>query len=141
MLHRILSRTDPLMDLVKDDPVRPAIPQDLRLHEYSDIFVLLRDHEPAAVTCVAYLQNVPKTERELGQHGDSIAVFYTIWSYRAGAGRTLIQEARNWIMTNRPSIKRYVTLSPKTEMARRFHHNNGARTISDNDDSVNYEYT
>ncbi len=140
MLYQILSRNDPLMDLVKDDPVRPAIPQDLRLHEHAAIFVLLRDHEPAAVTCVAYLDRVPKTERELGAHGDRVAAFYTIWSYQSGAGRELIQQAQAWIRQNRPGIERYVTLSPKTEMARRFHHNNGAITLSDNDDSVNYEY-
>jgi hypothetical protein len=33
-----------------------------------------------------------------------------------------------------------VTLSPKTEMARRFHHKNGATTYRENADSVNYQY-
>ncbi len=141
MLYRITSGQDLLMDLVKDDPVRPAIPSQSRVHEHADIFVLLEDTKPLAVTCVAYLSEIPKTERELGLHGDNIAAFYTIWSYQAGAGRTLITEARAWIQANRPQIKRYVTLSPKTEMARRFHHKNGAVTLSDNDDTVNYEYT
>jgi hypothetical protein len=140
MLHRILNRQDPLMDLIKDDPVRPAIPQDLRLHEHADIFVLIRDSQPAAVTCVAYLDQVPRTERELGAHGNQVAAFYTIWSYQSGAGRELIQQAQTWIRQNRTSIDRFVTLSPKTEMARRFHHNNGAITLSDNDDTINYEY-
>ncbi len=140
MLYRITDRQDPYWDLVKDDPVRPAIPQETRLHEHADVFVLVRDSKPAAVTCVAYLDRVPKTERELGEHGDRVAAFYTIWSYQPGAGRELIQAARAWIQLNRQSVIRYVTLSPKTEMARRFHHSNGAKTISDNDDTVNYEY-
>jgi hypothetical protein len=39
-----------------------------------------------------------------------------------------------------PTITRFVTLSPKTEMARRFHHKNGAVTFRENQESVNYEY-
>ena len=140
MLYRIQSLQDPLLDLVKDDPVRPAIPRDLRTHEHADVFVLLDDTRPRAVTCVAYLNEVPRTERELGSHGDQVAAFYTIWSYDAGAGRELIQQAQQWIRSNHPKITRYVTLSPKTEMARRFHHKNGAITLQDNEESVNYEY-
>jgi hypothetical protein len=39
-----------------------------------------------------------------------------------------------------PEIKRFVTLSPKTEMARRFHIKNGAVVFRENTDTVNYEY-
>jgi len=31
-------------------------------------------------------------------------------------------------------------LSPPTEMARRFHHKNGAVTLRTNEETVNYEY-
>ena len=140
MLYIIKDCYDPLLDLVKDDPVRPAIPSQLRVHEYADIFVLMEANEPRAVTCVAYLDQVPGTERELGDHGDTVAAFYTIWSYASGAGRELIQQAQQHIQQHRPQIKRFVTLSPKTEMARRFHHKNGAVTLRENQDSVNYEY-
>lgn len=139
-LYKIQNLQDPYLDLIKDDPVRPAIPTQARVHEHADIFLLLDNSRPLAVTCVAYLAAVPKTERELGMHGRSVAAFYTIWSYSAGAGRELIQQAQQWIRQSQPEIGRYVTLSPKTEMARRFHHRNGAVTLSDNDDSVNYEY-
>ncbi len=139
MLHRIKDLQDPLIDLIKDDPVRPAIPTASRIHEHADIFVL-KGPNPLAVVCVAYLDSIPHSEHELGLHGDNIAAFYTIWSYQAGAGRELIAAARSWIRANRPQIKRFVTLSPKTEMARRFHHKNGAITLSDNADTVNYEY-
>lgn len=139
MLHRILDLQDPLLDLIKDDPVRPAIPTASRVHEHADVFVL-RGQEPLAVVCVAYLNDVPHSERELGLHGDRVAAFYTIWSYQPGAGRELIAEARSWIRANKPQIERFVTLSPKTEMARRFHHKNGAITLNDNADTVNYEY-
>lgn len=140
MLHIIRDLNDPYLDLVKDDPVRPSIPTAARVHDHAEIFVLLENQEPAAVTCVAYLNQIPKTESELGSVGLRVAAFYTIWSYRAGAGRELIQQAQTYIKDNVEGIERYVTLSPKTETARRFHLRNGARVLQDNDESVNYEY-
>lgn len=140
MLRIINTITDPLVDLVRDDPVRPSIPTSMRIHDHAEILVLIEDDKPAAVVCVAYLDQVPRTEHELGQVGENVAAFYTIWSYAPGAGRRLIREARSHIETTRGTIKRYVTLSPKTEMARRFHLANGAAILSDNPESVNYEY-
>lgn len=140
MLHLITSLQDPWIHLLKDDPVRPSIPTASRVHDHATIFVLVSDaNEPQAVTCVAYLEQVPTTEGELGKTGHNVAAFYTIWSYSAGAGRTLIREAQAWIKQN-TEVKRYVTLSPKTEMARKFHINNGAVTLQENPETVNYEY-
>jgi hypothetical protein len=67
-------------------------------------------------------------------------VFYTIWSYAAGAGKDLIVAAQNEIKQSNPEVTTFVTLSPKTEMARRFHHKNGATTFRENADTVNYLY-
>ena len=69
-----------------------------------------------------------------------VAIFYTIWSYAPGAGRTLIFDAVKHIKENKPEIQRYVTLSPKTEVAKRFHLRNGAVVFRENGDTVNYEY-
>lgn len=140
MLHIINNLNDPWIHLLKDDPVRPSIPTQSRVHDHAEIFVLLDGAEPRAVTCVAYLDRVPTTESELGLAGERVAAFYTIWSYSAGAGRTLIREAQQHIKAQRPETQRFVTLSPKTEMARKFHLKNGATTLQDNDDTVNYEY-
>jgi hypothetical protein len=140
MLHVIKDLSDSLLNLIKDDPVRPAIPSASRVHDHAEILVLIEDDKPAAVVCVAYLDQVPTSEHELGRHGSLVAAFYTIWSYSSGAGRRLIREARLHIALNRPEITRYVTLSPKTEMARKFHTGNGARTLQDNETTVNYEY-
>jgi hypothetical protein len=140
MLKIITSVADPLVDLVRDDPVRPAIPTSSRIHDHAEILVLMEEDRPAAVVCVAYLDSVPTNELELGAVGDNIAAFYTIWSYAPGAGRRLIRAARIHIAQTRPSITRYVTLSPKTEMARKFHISNGASTLKENDDTINYEY-
>ena len=140
MLKIINSITDPLIDLVKDDPVRPSIPTAARVHDHAEILVLIEDDRPAAVVCVAYLDQVPVNETELGKTGENVAAFYTIWSYAPGAGRRLSRAARIHIATNRPDIKSYVTLSPKTEMARKFHLSNGAMVLADNETSVNYQY-
>ena len=140
MLKIITSPADPLVDLVRDDPVRPAIPTASRIHDHAEILVLIEEDKPAAVVCVAYLDLVPTTETELGKTGDNIAAFYTIWSYAPGAGRRLIRAARIHIAQTRPTVTRYVTLSPKTEMARKFHISNGAKTLKENETSINYEY-
>jgi hypothetical protein len=144
MLHIIKDLSDNLLSLIKDDPVRPEIPADQRVNSNSQIFVL-RDaetQEPLAVTCVKFLDRIPSAVDDLAETvvNTNTAVFYTIWSYAAGAGRTLIEQAQAEIQKERPEVDVYVTLSPKTEMARRFHHKNGAETYRENADSVNYLY-
>jgi hypothetical protein len=111
--------------------------------ENRDIFVARKEDQTVkAITCVSYQRTVPTGESELFEQCDhpEVVVFYTIWSYEPGAGRALIFEARDWIQQNRPEIKRFVTLSPPTEMARRFHIKNGAQVYRQNPDTVNYEY-
>jgi hypothetical protein len=143
MLHTIKDLQDSLLSLIKDDPVRPEIPADQRVNVNSRIFVLKGDNdEPLAVTCVKFLESIPSSVEDLTNtviHTNT-AVFYTIWSYAAGAGKTLIQEAQKQIQQENPEVETFVTLSPKTEMARRFHHKNGATTYRENSDTVNYLY-
>ena len=133
----------PFIDFLQQDPVRPHIPNSVRVGENRDIFVARKEDQTVkAITCVSYQRTVPNGESELFEQCDhpEVVVFYTIWSYEPGAGRELIFEARDWIQQNRPEIKRFVTLSPPTEMARRFHIKNGAQVYRQNPDTVNYEY-
>lgn len=143
MIHLITSDSDRYFNFLKEDPVRPTIPTFSRIGINRDIFVL-RDEtgDVKAITCVSYQEIVPRTEQELFAHTDqpNIAVFYTIWSYAPGAGRTLIFNAVSHIKENNPRIDRFVTLSPPTSMARRFHLKNGAVVFRENDETVNYEY-
>lgn len=143
MLHIIKELTDVIFNLLIDDPVRPHIPQVDRIGENKDVFVH-RDAEEnvKAITCVSYQNEVPTSEDELFRSVDdpTIAVFYTIWSYAPGAGRALIFDAVHKIKQTNPNIKRFVTLSPKTETARRFHIRNGAIMFRENEDTINYEY-
>lgn len=143
MLHIIDNLQDSLLSLIKDDPVRPEIPVEDRVNVNSRIFVL-KDHndQPVAVTCVKFLNDIPQNVTELTDTVVNIntAVFYTIWSYAAGAGRKLIEQAQQQIRSEHPEVKTYVTLSPKTELARRFHLKNGAEVYRENADTVNYLY-
>jgi hypothetical protein len=52
----------------------------------------------------------------------------------------LIEEAQAEIKREHPEVDTYVTLSPKTEMARKFHLKNGAEVFRENPDTVNYLY-
>jgi len=143
MLHVIQDLQDNLLNLIKDDPVRPEIPAEQRVNANSKIFVL-KDHndQPIAVTCVKFLEIIPKTVDDLADTvvNTNTAVFYTIWSYAQGAGRRLIAEAQEKIRQEQPEVTTYVTLSPKTEMARRFHLKNGAEVFQENETTVNYLY-
>lgn len=143
MLHIINSLEDQFAALIKDDPVRPEIPLTSRVNENSKIFVLKdAENRPLAVTCVKFLSGIPNSVEALADTvvNTNTAVFYTIWSYAAGAGKRLIEEAQAEIKREHPEVENYVTLSPKTEMARRFHHKNGAETFRENEDTVNYLY-
>lgn len=144
MLHIIKDLQDQLLSLIKDDPVRPELPTDFRVNENSRVFVLKDDQteQPLAVTCVKFLNDIPASVEDLTDTvvNTNTAVFYTIWSYAAGAGRELIQQAQAAIKQEHPEVTTYVTLSPKTEMARRFHHKNGAETYRENETTVNYLY-
>lgn len=144
MLHIISDLKDNLVGLIKDDPVRPELSPEFRVNENSKIFVLKDDatNEPLAVTCVKFLEQIPESVDDLTKTvvKTNTAVFYTIWSYAAGAGRRLIEEAQAKIREEKPEVDTYVTLSPKTEMARRFHLKNGAEVYRENPETVNYLY-
>ena len=143
MLHLIESSTDKFFELIYQDPVRPNVPLVDRIGANKDIFVFRDENDKVkAITCVSYQSSIPTKESELFESTEtpSVAVFYTIWSYVPGAGRTLIFDAVRHIKETRPEITRFITLSPKTEMAKRFHTKNGAGVYRENDETVNYEY-
>ena len=137
---RLIDTTE--LDILKDDPVRPHLE---KLGAGKQVYVL---DDLSAVICIAYTNSVPTDEKQLeyytqaacqdGQHG-SIAVAYTVWSNKTGAGKDIIFAVRDLFLAD-PRINRLVTLSPKTEMAKRFLRKNGARVLNDNADSYNFEY-
>lgn len=132
-----------LLDFIKDDPVRPEIPTDFRVSDGRLVAALVdEEKQPDAMVCVSFHDFVPQDVKDLDNTAvvPTTAVFYTIWSYKAGKGKELLIQAVREIQKTHPSVTRFVTLSPKTELARRFHLRNGAIVFRENVDSTNYEY-
>lgn len=146
MLFHFYNIDDRLRKYIQDDPVRPEIAIEDRMAGNNRFIAGFGSPEdPGAIVCYCLVDFVPKYESELFYEDNAIhdvACLYTIWSYKKGAGRQLI-EAMVPFLKVEYSIKRIVTLSPTTEMARKFHLNNGAWMYRDNSDegTVNYEYS
>jgi hypothetical protein len=142
MLTIINTLTDQIEKIIENDPVRPNIPKHQRLGKNKDIFTVFDKNNIEAITCVSYTNFIPIHENELFDEKcvPEIAVFYTIWSYKKGAGKKLILESVDYLYKNCTNIKRFVTLSPQNEMARNFHLKNGAFLLNYNSNTVNYEY-
>jgi len=136
--------TDWLLGHCADDPVRPHLPLAWRTQNGREVYGLQStDGVVEAVICVAYCSEVPITEQQMEMTSSpegEVAVFYTVWSYAKGAGREMVNTAAAHIKRTR-SVKRYVTLSPITEMAEKFHLRNGATFARKGDSCQNFEYT
>lgn len=141
MLKIITDIADPLLDYVRDDPVRPDISREFRVTQHRFVATLVEDR-PHAMVCVSLKNTVPECVQDLDGDCDqpTTAVFYTIWSYVSGSAAQLIFDTVDAIRTEFPTVTRFVTLSPKTEMARKFHLKNGAQVLRENTDTINYEY-
>ena len=122
--------------IITGDPVRPHINAEDRLAPGRDVFHI----DDMAYLCMAYLDRVPADEDcLLSANCGSVAVAYTVWSLKKGYGRKIIMAARD-IIQETWRFKRLVTLSPKTDMAMKFHLSNGAKLIAENLTTNNFEY-
>lgn len=141
MLSFITDTNDPLLDYIKDDPVRPELSKEFRVSKNKFVGVLIED-KPYALVCISLQDFVPEDVNDLNKVSDNpnTAIFYTIWSYKKGSGSELLIEALNLIRQRFPNINKFVTLSPKTEQAKQFHLKNGAGLLRENSTTVNYEY-
>jgi hypothetical protein len=145
MIKQILSCDDQTLAYIADDPVRPHIPAQKRIEGNRKVFYLANeDNDVLAMICLAFTDGVATTELELNRYmtfeGTIVCMFYTLWSYAPGAGRELALNIVDYVKNNYPHVKRIVTLSPKTEMARRFHLKNGAFELQVNAETINFEY-
>lgn len=136
---------------VRDDPVRPHIPAQDRIKTQRKVFALKEDDRVQAICCVAYGCGIPVKEEDLASFGIEkqdepyVIMPYTIWSYSKGAGRDLLIDILETVREKYRDLPeqyrpRVVTLSPKTETAARFHTRNGARLLSNNAETDNFEY-
>jgi hypothetical protein len=125
------------------DPVRPELSVEFRTSKSREVYGL-RNSDGAFISfmCVAYVTNVPTTTEELDLFSSPvgrIAIPYTVWRYEKGGGREIISKfLKLMLLSNR--VNRVVTLSPVTNVARKFHIRNKAFELSLNKESVNFEY-
>ena len=146
-----------LIDAVTDfsiekDIVRPEYDVEFRISEDREVFAWGRSLIPyqvySALCCIAYCNEIPINMEQLTEYsinhspyrGD-IAVAYTVWncSDTKGSGRSLILALQKHFSSH-AKVNRLVTLSPLTEMAKKFHLSNGATLLSTNPESYNFEY-
>lgn len=130
---RLISNTE--LDLLNNDPVRPHIN---KIDIGKQVYVL---DDLTAVICICYCTGIPTNELELEEYRDDtgkVAVAYTVWSSKKGAGRTIVNNLLG--IVKEKHVKKLVTLSPLTDMAERFHISNGAKLIGKSDTCQNFEY-
>lgn len=142
MLHFIKSIEDKWIDYIKDDPVRPELSAEFRVEENRFIATIIEDDKPAGMVCISLHDFIPADVSDLikTSSNPTTAVFYTIWSYKPGGGVNLLRKTLEEICKIYPGIDTFVTLSPKTELAHRFHTKNGAVVLRENAATINYRY-
>lgn len=127
--------TQPSEVIITDDPVRKNLTYDFRTAEGRKIYTI----PGKAVVCTANTYKIPVNINQLKkfslEEAKEFTIFYTVWSYEKGYGRTILNELLPMLKT-----ERFVTLSPKTKMAYNFHIRNGAKLIGENKKSYNFEY-
>lgn len=138
----------------KEDPVRPELDLKFRQAHGRKIYGIKDSAgELAAIMCFAFTHEVPKTVEEMdilskdaamqavhraGVQGD-IAIAYTVWAKKKGGGKHMVNEVYKMVKQSH-NLNRLVTLSPLTDMARKFHLKNGAKELQVNETTQNFEY-
>lgn len=131
---------------VSEDPVRPELTLGWRITNGRKIYGLKYDDTVEGIICIAYTNDIPHSVKELDMMSElahlkdekNIAIAYTVWSRKRGAGKEIIHKVLEF--AKKEGIKQVVTLSPLTPMATHFHIRNGAKQISINKETQNFEY-
>ena len=131
---------------VSEDPVRPELTLGWRITKGRKIFGLKYLDNIEGIICIAFTNDIPSNVKELDMMSEladlknekRIAIAYTVWSRKRGAGKEIVKKLGEWAKKNK--IERLVTLSPLTPMATHFHIRNGAKQIHINEETQNFEY-
>ena len=127
-----------------DDPVRPELDNTFRTTKGRKIFGLKYKDEIEGVVCLAFTNELPATVKELdlmsvNEKNSQIAVAYTLWSLKKGAGKKIMKELLKH-MKKQNNIDSIMTLSPLTPVATHYHIRNGAKLIKINPTTQNFQY-
>ena len=128
----------------EDDPVRPELDNTFRTTKGRKIFGLKYKDEIEGVVCIAFTNELPATVKELDlmsvdENNSQIAVAYTLWSLKKGAGKKIMKELLKY-MKKQNNIDSIMTLSPLTPVATHYHIRNGAKLIKINPTTQNFQY-
>ena len=128
----------------EDDPVRPELDNTFRTTKGRKIFGLKYKDEIEGVVCLAFTNELPATVKELDlmsvdENNSQIAVAYTLWSLKKGAGKKIMKELLKY-MKKQNNIDSIMTLSPLTPLATHYHIRNGAKLIKINPTTQNFQY-
>jgi len=128
----------------EDDPVRPELDNKFRNSNGRKIFGLKYNNEIEGVVCIAFTNELPATVKELdlmsvNEKDSQIAIAYTLWSLKKGAGKKIMKELLKYMKENN-NIDSIMTLSPLTPIATHYHIRNGAKLIKINPTTQNFEY-
>ena len=128
----------------EDDPIRPELSNEFRTSQGRKIFGLKYDGDIEGVVCVAFTSDIPATVKELelmstNEKDGNIAIAYTLWSLKKGAGKKIMKELLKYIK-EKNNLDSIMTLSPLTPMATHYHIRNGAKLIKINPTTQNFEY-
>ncbi len=129
---------------INDDPVRPELDNEFRTSRGRKIFGLKYNNEIEGVVCLAFTNELPATVKELDlmsveAKNSQIAIAYTLWSFKKGAGKKIMKELLKYIKEHN-NIDSIMTLSPLTPIATHYHIRNGAKLIKINPTTQNFEY-
>ena len=136
-----------------EDPIRPELDNEFRTSFGRKIYGVKYKGEIHAVMCFAFTNEIPKDVKELDllskdaflqsatrdQKVGKIAIAYTVWSKKRGGGKLIVKEVYKKIKKSN-HLNRLVTLSPLTEMAKKFHLRNKAKLFRVNETTQNFEY-
>ena len=127
-----------------DDPIRPELDNTFRITKGRKIFGLKYKDEIEGVVCLAFMNELPTTVKELdlmsvNEKDSQIAVAYTLWSLKKGAGKKIMKELLKY-MKKQNNIDSIMTLSPLTPMATHYHIRNGAKLVKINPTTQNFQY-
>ena len=139
MTEDLLERNHHLaLQRIHDDPIRPELDALFRNSDDREVYSLIKDDQVLATVCVAYCKEIPTTVHDLRDYNcspddkDSIAVCY---------GIRMLFSTVDYIQSNYFEVTKFMTMSPKTDMAHKFHTRLGAEILSINQQSINYDYS
>ncbi len=102
---------------VSEDPIRPKYDNSFRTSYGRKIYGLKSHESIEGFICIAFCNEVPQTMKELDlmsknafhEKNGNIAVAYTVWSRKRGAGKETIFNTKKFIKEEINTVNRFIT--------------------------------